>query len=74
MPESYDNLPESYTNYSNWQGPDISNVTSGDVVAILDEVGIFGIVYGESSVGAVYVYKNDDDEGGLPAASNKTTR
>ncbi|GMY07352.1 G-type lectin S-receptor-like serine/threonine-protein kinase At5g24080 isoform X1 [Fagus crenata] len=74
LPESYDNLPESYTNYSYWQGPDISNVTSGDVVAVLDESGSFGIVYGESSDGAVYVYKNDNDKGGLSATSNKTIR
>ncbi|XP_059461897.1 G-type lectin S-receptor-like serine/threonine-protein kinase At5g24080 [Corylus avellana] len=73
LPESYVNLPESYANYSYWQGPDISNVT-GDVVAVLDEAGSFGIVYGESLDGAVYVYKNDGDEKGLSAASNRSTR
>lgn len=73
LPESFDNLPQSYTNYSYWEGPDISNVT-GDVVAVLDEAGSFGIVYGESSDGAVYVYKNDGDEGGLSAASNQSNR
>ncbi|KAG2709760.1 hypothetical protein I3760_05G256200 [Carya illinoinensis] len=71
--ESFDNLPESYSNYSYWQGPDISNVT-GDVVAVLDEAGSFGIVYGDSSNGAVYVYKNDGDYGELSAASNQSTR
>ena len=73
LPESYVDLPESYANYSYWQGPDISNVT-GDVVAVLDEAGSFGIVYGESLDGAVYVYKNDGDERGLSAASNRSTR
>ncbi|XP_075647364.1 G-type lectin S-receptor-like serine/threonine-protein kinase At5g24080 isoform X2 [Castanea sativa] len=67
------NLPESFTNYSYWQAPDISNVT-GDVVAVLDDAGSFGIVYGEFSDGAVYVYKNDNDIGGLSATSNMTTR
>lgn len=74
MPESiYNTSPESYYNNSYWNGPDISNVT-GDVVAILDEAGSFGIVYGDSSDGAVYVYKNDGDDGGLSAASNKSNR
>ncbi|KAM1126870.1 hypothetical protein FF2_041573 [Malus domestica] len=74
MPETlYNSSPESYYNYSYWNGPDISNVT-GDVVAVLDEAGSFGIVYGESSDGAVYVYKNDGDDGGLSAASNISTR
>ncbi|KAF3949842.1 hypothetical protein CMV_024333 [Castanea mollissima] len=67
------NLPESFTNYSYWQAPDISNVT-GDVVAVLDDAGSFGIVYGEFSDGAVYVYKNDNDIGGLSDTSNMTTR
>ncbi|KAL4594980.1 hypothetical protein ACB092_12G058100 [Castanea dentata] len=67
------NLPESFTNYSYWQAPDISNVT-GDVVAVLDDAGSFGIVYGEFSDGAVYVYKNDNDIGGLSATSNMTRR
>lgn len=70
LPESYDASPEAYANYSYWPGPDISNVT-GDVVAVLDEAGSFGIVYGESSNGAVYVYKNDGDYNGLSSATNK---
>ncbi|KAL2922136.1 hypothetical protein RDABS01_013627 [Bienertia sinuspersici] len=62
-------LPEppedSLANYSYWAGPDISNAT-GDVVAILDEKGSFGVVYGPgSSNAAVYVYKNDRDNDGL---------
>ncbi|KAI9086589.1 hypothetical protein K1719_031450 [Acacia pycnantha] len=63
---------EPYTNYSYWQGPDISNVT-GNVTAILDPAGSFGIVYGDSSDGAVYVYKNDNDELGLSYSSHQTT-
>ncbi|KAK4253909.1 hypothetical protein QN277_010526 [Acacia crassicarpa] len=62
---------EPYTNYSYWQGPDISNVTS-NVTAILDPAGSFGIVYGDSSDGAVYVYKNDNDELGLSYSSHQT--
>ena len=73
LPKTYNNLPESFTNYSYWQAPDISNVT-GDVVAVLDDAGSFGIVYGEFLDGAVYVYKNDNDIGGLSATSNMTTR
>ena len=73
LPETYNNLPESFTNYSYWKAPDISNVT-GDVVAVLDDAGSFGIVYGEFSDGAVYVYQNDNDIGGLSATSNMTTR
>ncbi|KAK9672556.1 hypothetical protein RND81_12G108300 [Saponaria officinalis] len=61
------NLPDppedTLSNYSYWAGPDISNVT-GDVVAVLDEKGSFGVVYGSSN-GAVYVYKNDRDDTGL---------
>lgn len=72
LPESYDFWPELYANYSYWSAPDISNVT-GDVVAILDEGGSFGIVYGNSSDGAVYVYKNDGDNGGLSAPSSQST-
>lgn len=67
----YSMSPELYTNYSYWSGPDISNVT-GDVVAVLDEAGSFGIMYGSSSDGAVYVYKNDGDDGGLSSATNQT--
>lgn len=73
LPESYDASPEAYANYSYWPGPDISNVT-GSVVAVLDEAGSFGIVYGESSSGAVYVYKNDGDYTGLASATNQSTR
>ena len=35
---------------------------TGDVTAVLDDTGSFKIVYGESSTGAVYVYKNPVDE------------
>ncbi|KAJ4843378.1 hypothetical protein Tsubulata_032684 [Turnera subulata] len=73
LPESYDASPEAYANYTYWPGPDISNVT-GDVVAVLDEAGSFGIVYGNSSDGAVYVHKNDNDFNGLASAINKSTR
>ncbi|CAI0546400.1 unnamed protein product [Linum tenue] len=67
--------PESAgANYSYWNGPDISNVT-GQVLAVLDAAGSFGIVYGESSAGAVYVHKNDNDYNGLSsaAAANQST-
>ncbi|KAL3630664.1 hypothetical protein CASFOL_023648 [Castilleja foliolosa] len=64
------NLAES--NFSYWSGPDISNVT-GDVVAVLDDGGSFGILYGSSSDGAVYVYKNDNDSGTLSSALNRTS-
>ncbi|CAH9136981.1 unnamed protein product, partial [Cuscuta epithymum] len=70
--ETLDYSPESYSNYSYWSGPDISNVT-GNVVAILDEKGSFGIVYGSSSAGAVYVHKNDgDDDDGLSSATTQS--
>ncbi|KAK6155619.1 hypothetical protein DH2020_009867 [Rehmannia glutinosa] len=65
------NLPESNTNFSYWSGPDISNVT-GDVVAVLGDGGSFGILYGSSSDGAVYVYKSDNESGGLSSAINRT--
>ncbi|CAL9159990.1 unnamed protein product [Musa hybrid cultivar] len=48
----------SHTNYSYWSSPEISNAT-GDVVAVLDESGSFGISYGTSSAGTMYVHKND---------------
>ncbi|CAN1751362.1 G-type lectin S-receptor-like serine/threonine-protein kinase At5g24080 [Linum perenne] len=68
------NLPESIgANYSYWTGPDISNVT-GEVLAVVDQAGSFGIVYGESSSGAVYVHKNDNDYNGLASATNQSTR
>ncbi|XP_031117291.1 G-type lectin S-receptor-like serine/threonine-protein kinase At5g24080 isoform X1 [Ipomoea triloba] len=74
VPETYDSSPEFYSNYSYWSGPDISNVT-GDVIAVLDEKGSFGIVYGSSSDGAVYVHKNDGDvNGGLFSAVNQSVR
>lgn len=73
LPESYDASPQAYANYSYWPGPEISNVT-GDVVAVLDEAGSFGIVYGQSSDGAVYVHKNDGDYDGLASAVNKSTK
>ncbi|KAJ0043800.1 hypothetical protein Pint_17581 [Pistacia integerrima] len=73
LPESYDASPEAYANISYWSSPEISNVT-GDVVAVLDEAGSFGIVYGDTSSGAIYVYKNDGDTGGLSSATNQSTR
>lgn len=74
VPETYDSSPEFYSNYSYWSGPDISNVT-GDVIAVLDGKGSFGIVYGSSSDGAVYVHKNDGDiNGGLSSAANQSVR
>nr|XP_027110459.1 G-type lectin S-receptor-like serine/threonine-protein kinase At5g24080 [Coffea arabica] len=72
LPE-YGFMPELYANYSYWSGPDISNVT-GNVLAILDEAGSFGIMYDSSSDGAVYVHKNDGDNGGLSLATNQTDR
>ncbi|XP_051137958.1 G-type lectin S-receptor-like serine/threonine-protein kinase At5g24080 isoform X2 [Andrographis paniculata] len=64
---------EPAANLSYWTGPDISNVT-GDVVAVLGEGGSFGIVYGSAADGAVYVYKNVGDRGGLSAAINTKGR
>ncbi|CAL5209432.1 unnamed protein product [Lathyrus oleraceus] len=74
LPESYQTFDEneSYANYSYWQGPEISNVT-GEVIAVLDQAGSFGIVYGNSSDGAVYVYKNDNDDAGLASAIHQST-
>lgn len=71
LPQVTDDSSEAYNNYSYWSGPDISNVT-GEVVAVLDETGSFGIVYGESANGAVYVYKKDNDYNGLASATNKS--
>ncbi|KAK4355466.1 hypothetical protein RND71_024437 [Anisodus tanguticus] len=62
---------EFYSNFSYWSGPEISNVT-GDVIAVLDKAGSFGMVYVSSSDGAVYVYKNDGDYGGLSSSVNQT--
>lgn len=73
LPGSYDPSPEFYSNYSYWHGPDISNVT-GQAVVVLDEAGSFGIVYGDSADGAVYVYQNNGDDEGLPSAVNRSTR
>ncbi|GMH08933.1 hypothetical protein Nepgr_010773 [Nepenthes gracilis] len=71
LPESYDQNPDSYSNYSYWSGPNISNVT-GEVFAVLDNAGSFGIVYGDSSTGAVYIYKNDQDDSGLSMVGNQS--
>ncbi|XP_030449173.1 G-type lectin S-receptor-like serine/threonine-protein kinase At5g24080 [Syzygium oleosum] len=73
LPGSYDSSPEFYSNYSYWTGPDISNAT-GPVIAVLDEAGSFGIVYGDSADGAVYLYENNGDDGGLPSAVNRSSR
>ncbi|KAF9618032.1 hypothetical protein IFM89_039429 [Coptis chinensis] len=62
-PDSYNDSPEFYSNYSYWSGPEVSNVT-GNVTALLDDNGNFGIVYGSSSEGIVYVHKNDVGNGG----------
>ncbi|XP_058100201.1 G-type lectin S-receptor-like serine/threonine-protein kinase At5g24080 isoform X2 [Magnolia sinica] len=62
LPESNTSSPESLSNYSYWSSPEISNAT-GDVVALLDEGGNFGIMYGASPAGTVYVYKNDGGDG-----------
>ncbi|XP_010519464.1 PREDICTED: G-type lectin S-receptor-like serine/threonine-protein kinase At5g24080 isoform X2 [Tarenaya hassleriana] len=60
-------------NYSYWSGPEISNVT-GDVTAVLDDSGSFMILYGESSAGAVYVYKNEtEDNRGYNNDNNNNT-
>jgi len=40
----------------------------GEVIGVLEQVGSFRIVYGDSSDGAVYVYKNDGDDPGLSSA------
>ncbi|KAK9143892.1 hypothetical protein Syun_013292 [Stephania yunnanensis] len=58
-PESGYPSPETGRNYSYWSVPEISNVT-GEVYAVVDEKGDFGIVYGEGSGGVVYVHKNDE--------------
>ncbi|KAL7146227.1 hypothetical protein ABFS83_06G026100 [Erythranthe nasuta] len=67
------NSPQSLTNFSYWSGPDISNIT-GHVSAVVDQEGSFGIVYGSSSDGAVYVYKNDNDSNGLSSSSPTNNR
>ncbi|KAL7107003.1 hypothetical protein ACP275_06G026500 [Erythranthe tilingii] len=67
------NSPQSLTNFSYWSGPDISNIT-GHVSAVVDQEGSFGIVYGSSSDGAVYVYKNDNDSNGLLSSSPTNNR
>ncbi|KAK1286092.1 G-type lectin S-receptor-like serine/threonine-protein kinase [Acorus calamus] len=55
--------PNTSLNYSYWSGPQISNAT-GDVVAVLNDSGSFGVSYGSSSSGTVYVHKNDCDVSG----------
>ncbi|XP_077226760.1 G-type lectin S-receptor-like serine/threonine-protein kinase At5g24080 [Tasmannia lanceolata] len=55
---TYNSLESYNSNYSYWSNPEISNAT-GDVVAILDQSGNFGIVYGENPAGTVYVYKSN---------------
>ncbi|XP_073314826.1 G-type lectin S-receptor-like serine/threonine-protein kinase At5g24080 [Primulina huaijiensis] len=72
VPEGYEPSLESYANYSYWPGPNVSNVT-GEVTAVLDEGGSFGIIYGSSSEGAVYVYKNENDNGTLSLARNQSS-
>ncbi|KAJ0959940.1 hypothetical protein J5N97_000280 [Dioscorea zingiberensis] len=60
--ESYASSPEFHANYSYWSSPEISNAT-GDVVAVLDQSGNFGIMFGSSSSGTMYVHKNDTGGG-----------
>ncbi|MCL7034197.1 hypothetical protein MKW94_021359 [Papaver nudicaule] len=60
LPQSYNGSQATESNYSYWSGPEVSNVT-GNVFAVLDESGNFGIVYGESSDGTVFVYKSEAD-------------
>ncbi|KAG6482626.1 G-type lectin S-receptor-like serine/threonine-protein kinase At5g24080 [Zingiber officinale] len=50
--------PTSNSNYSYWSSPQISNAT-GEVVAVLDSSGNFGVSYGASSAGTMYIHKND---------------
>ncbi|KAG1346512.1 G-type lectin S-receptor-like serine/threonine-protein kinase [Cocos nucifera] len=57
-PEPYFSSLGSHANYSYWSSPEISNAT-GDVIAQLFESGSFGIRYGTSSTGTMYVHKND---------------
>lgn len=57
-PEPYFSSLGSHANYSYWSSPEISNAT-GEVIAELDEAGSFGIRYGTSSTGTMYVHKND---------------
>nr|XP_043634432.1 G-type lectin S-receptor-like serine/threonine-protein kinase At5g24080 [Erigeron canadensis] len=71
--DPYNLSTDVQSNYSYWATPEFSNVT-GDVVAVLDQAGSFGVVYGGDSAGAVYVYKNDNDKGELSSASNQTNR
>lgn len=71
LPESLNSLPGSYTNYSYWSSPEVSNVT-GQVIVVLDEAGSLGIVYGSAADGAVYVYKNEGDSGGISSAVNQS--
>ncbi|KAL9994096.1 putative protein kinase RLK-Pelle-SD-2b family [Helianthus debilis subsp. tardiflorus] len=73
IPDPYNLSMDAQSNYSYWETPEFSNVT-GDVVAVLDQAGSFGVVYGGDSIGAVYVYKNDNDKGELSFASNQTSK
>ncbi|XP_023740803.1 G-type lectin S-receptor-like serine/threonine-protein kinase At5g24080 isoform X2 [Lactuca sativa] len=73
LADPYNLSMEAQSNYSYWETPEFSNVT-GDVVAVLGQAGSFGVVYGGDSVGAVYVYKNDNDKSELSSASNITNR
>ncbi|KAF5207491.1 G-type lectin S-receptor-like serine/threonine-protein kinase [Thalictrum thalictroides] len=71
--DSYNSSSDFHSNYSYWSGPEISNVT-GNITAVLDEQGNFGIVYGASSEGIVYVYKNDVGNGGSQAGNRPINR
>ncbi|KAF5800507.1 putative protein kinase RLK-Pelle-SD-2b family [Helianthus annuus] len=73
--EPYNLSTKALSNYSYWATPEFSNLT-GDVTAVLDQAGSFGVVYGgdSASAGAVYVYKNDNDKGELSSAINQTNR
>ncbi|KAG9448421.1 hypothetical protein H6P81_014549 [Aristolochia fimbriata] len=65
--------PESpYSNYSYWSSPEISNVT-GDVVAVLDQSGNFGIMYGSDPAGKIYVYKNDGTRNHSSSSSSQSS-
>ncbi|KAL5727161.1 non-specific serine/threonine protein kinase [Ranunculus cassubicifolius] len=70
---TYNSLLEAESNYSYWSSPEISNIT-GNVTAVLDEEGNFGIVYGSSSEGVVYVYKNTVSNGNRPSVTRSVLR
>ncbi|XP_058096102.1 G-type lectin S-receptor-like serine/threonine-protein kinase At5g24080 [Magnolia sinica] len=73
LPTSDTNSPESYSNYSYWSSPEISNAT-GEVTAHLDGAGNFGIVYGRDPAGTVYVYKNDGSSMGASSGNRTVLR